>query len=354
MRILEQVQWLNNNGHKAWIAASPRSKTMEHAVAMNLPNLVVDFRGSANPLDFRKIWLFCKQQRISIVDAHDSRDATLCAWLRLLGYPVVRSLHVTKKIRFDFTHALFWRYGSDRIIVTAELLKKRLHELGLDPIRIDVVGEGIDLVRFDWRISGRRVREEFGLTDDCKVVANIGMIRPDKGQLQFVQMAALVHGAMPDVRFLLVGEGTKPEYEQDVRDLIREFSLEQVVILTGYRKDVPEIMAAADCIVLASVDVEAQSRVVPQAFAMRKPVVATDVGAVAELVEPRTGWLVPGQDIPAMARAVQEVLRRGDPARVEAAHELALNTLSFERMMELTLDSYRLALGRSDNEGERR
>lgn len=344
MRILEQVRWLNGQGHRAWVAAHPQSKIAEQAGSMGLPFVPLGFRGSANPASFMKLLRFIQKERIQVIDAHGSRDAELCAWLRLFGYPVIRSVHVTKPIPFDTFHAPYWKYGTDRIIVTARLLKDRLTALGLDPGRVDVIGEGIDQGRFHPGVSGEHVRRELGFSSDTQIVVNIGMIRPDKGQLFFVEAAALAHRRLPGVRFLVVGQGTRPEFEQDVRQRICERGLEQVVLMVGYRNDVPEIIAAADCVVLASVDVEAQSRVVPQAFAMRRPVVAADAGAVAELVGPRTGWLVPSQDIQAMAEAVLDVLERGNQSRVEAAYELARATLGFDRMMEMTLHSYRAAL----------
>lgn len=343
MRILEQIRWLIDQGHRGWIAAHPASRIAERATSMGLPVFPLAFRGSANPVVFMKLLRFVREKGIHVIDAHGSRDAQLCAWLRLFGYPVVRSVHVTKPIARGITHTPYWKYGADRIIVTAKLLRERLAQVGLDPQRIDVIGEGIDLARFHPEVPGEQVRRELGIASHTHIVVNIGMIRPDKGQLFFVEAAALVHQASPDVRFLLVGQGTRPEFEEQVRQRIQERDLDGVVTMTGYREDVPEIIAAADCVVLASVDVEAQSRVVPQAFAMRRPVVATDVGAVAELVGDRTGWLVPGQNIPAMAEAVLDVLDKGDPARVETAFQLATSRLGFERMMAKTLQSYRTA-----------
>lgn len=131
MRIFEQIQWLNNNKHLAWLAAGSKSRIIRHARRMGLPCVEVEFRGSANPKAIFRLYRFVKKNAVDLIDAHSSRDSCLVAWLRLFGYRVVRSLHVTKEIKFDFFHAPFWRYGSDRIIVTAELIKNRLTKIGL-------------------------------------------------------------------------------------------------------------------------------------------------------------------------------------------------------------------------------
>jgi len=90
----------------------------------------------------------------------------------------------------------------------------------------------------------------------------------------------------------------------------------------------------------------ARGWIAPQAFAMKKPLVATDVGAVAELVRPGlTGWLVPGQDIPAMAQAIQDALLRPDQTVLDNAYALARAELGWDRVMQRTLASYQRALG---------
>jgi glycosyltransferase involved in cell wall biosynthesis len=118
----------------------------------------------------------------------------------------------------------------------------------------------------------------------------------------------------PDTRFLIVGDGVGYE---DIRRRVREMDLDAHVVMTGFRRDIPEVMAALDVLVLPSIKSEASSQVIPQALAVGTPVVATTVGGSPELIaDGRTGRLVPPADAPALAEAILSLLR--DPAAAAA------------------------------------
>jgi len=344
MRILEQVRWLNGNGHEAWVAAKPESKILQQAVAWGLPHIAVPFRGSATPSVIRQLHAFIRRHGIDVVDCHSSRDASHCAALRPVGIRVVRSLHL-EVIRSDWAHRLVWRHGSDRIIVVTEVLKKRLAALGLPTSKIDVINEGIDLGEFDYRRSGEKSRAELAIPADCKVITNIGMIRPDKGQQYFIEAADAIATAIPKVRFLIVGAATLPEFESNLRSFIQASPQREKFILTGYRMDIADIIAASDCLVVSSM-AEAHSRIIPEGFAMKCPVVATKVGGIPELVLPGvTGTLVAPGDARDLAAGVIQVMRGDMSAILENAHAMAQDRFAIDGMMQRTLESYEHAMG---------
>jgi glycosyltransferase involved in cell wall biosynthesis len=344
MRILEQVRWLNGHGHQAWVAARPGSKIIARAVEWGLPYFEVNFRGSANPGVIRQLRRIVREQGIDVVDCHSSRDASHCTLLRLFGIPVVRTLHL-EVIHFDWAHRLVWRHGNDRLIVVTEVLRQRLAALGLDAAKIDVINEGIDLAEFDCRRSGDPVRTELGIPAGCKVITNIGMIRPDKGQQYFVEAAAAIAAAYPEVRFLIVGAATLPEYERELRAHIQASPQRDKFILAGFRSDIADLIAASDCLVVSSL-AEAHSRIIPEGFAMKRPVVATRVGGIPELVTPGvTGTLVEPADAAAIAAGVIRVLESDQGAILENAHAMAQDRFAIEGMMRRTLETYARAVG---------
>ena len=339
LRALEQVRWLNDHGHESWVAGRANSKILEKAEIWGLPYFVVPFRGVIRPSAIVELYSLVRKHRFDIIDCHGDHDALHCAFMRMTGTKVVRSLH-SEKINTRVSKKLLWKYGNDRIIAVADVSKSNLIAAGLPSDKIDVINEGIDLSEFDFRLTGQNIRQEFNIPNHCKVVTNIGMIRPNKGQQYFIKAADAILSAIPETRFLIVGEATKPEFDTELRAHLEASPHRDKFILTGYRKDVADFIAASDCVVISSL-AEACPRVVPQSFAMKRPVVATNVGGTAEMVKSgKTGMLVPPADSPALAASVIKVLQTDMNSILENAYKMAQERLEINIMMKHTLETY--------------
>ncbi len=150
---------------------------------------------------------------------------------------------------------------------------------GIDPARIEVIGSAVDLEKFKPPRDRTKFRREIGITDDIPLIGNVGMIRPDKGQLELVKSAPLVLERRPDARFVIVGQGTGIlKRGINVRNAIDRAGLADKIIMIGYRWDTPNVYAACDMIVIASLRTEASPIVLREAFASGRPVIATKVG----------------------------------------------------------------------------
>jgi len=127
-----------------------------------------------------------------------------------------------------------------------------------------------------------------------------------KGHAYFIRAARRIKERIPEAKFLVVGRklNTDPGYGDGVEQLARDCGLADDVVFAGFREDAAGILSVLDVFVLSSI-LESCPNVVLEAMAMRVPVVATDVGAVSEMVlAGRTGWVVPPRDAPALAEAV--------------------------------------------------
>jgi len=240
-----------------------------------------------------------------------SRGALLCG--SVAGYlahvPVVVHLHDIP--RRSWLYAAFARLGATRIIApsiaTRRLfMRDRLFGQGLIG-RTRVVYYGLDLARLVPSRDADAVREELGLDGAYPVIGIVGRIEETKGQREVVDAAREIVTRFPEACLVFVGDVRGPGsagYFRDLQRTIRQHSLEDHVIFTGFRTDVPNLLNAFDMVVSASWS-ETFGLSLAEAMALGKPVVATDVGGTGEVVsDGETGLLVPSQDSPSLASAV--------------------------------------------------
>lgn len=308
--MLGETRWLLEHGWDALIACQPGSRLLDEAQAAGLPVAAIAMR---SPLDLRALLALrrlMKDHRVRLVHTHSSIDSWVATpAAKSLGLPVVRGRHVT--IPVLRRRALVYRLA-DRIITSGEAVKRMIAEVGVAPERIEAIAAGYDPVRFHSDVSGKAVRDELGLTGP--LVGLVANLRGSKGHRYFLEAARLVLARLPSTRFLVVGDGVAFE---EVRRLVHELGLSSQVTMTGFRRDIPEVMAALDVLVLPSTRSEAVSQVILQALAVGTPVVGTTVGGTPEVVRDGvTGRLVPPADGAALAAAILDLLR--DPARARA------------------------------------
>jgi len=173
-----------------------------------------------------------------------------------------------------------------------------------------------------------RMRAELGVPADGILIGAVGNLNRFKGYTYFLQAAAKIRERVDPVRFLIVGRrlDTDVAYSEHLRQQTAALGLRENVIFAGFRDDVPRVLAALDVFVLSSV-LESCPVALLEAMAMKIPVVATDVGAVREIVEhDRTGLVVPPGDAGAIAQAVLNLLA-GPPERVRDMVEQARKTV---------------------------
>ena len=133
-------------------------------------------------------------------------------------------------------------------------------------------------------------------------VLNIGRLSPEKGITYFIEAARIIKNRkIEDIRFSIIGDGTE---EEKLRKLIIDLKLEDTVDLLGYRSDIFHLIRQSDLIVLSSLT-EGLPLTPIEAFACGKPVVGTDVGGTAEIIQDGvSGFLVPSKDAAALAEKI--------------------------------------------------
>jgi glycosyltransferase involved in cell wall biosynthesis len=178
------------------------------------------------------------------------------------------------------------------------------------PAKLHRIPNGVDLTRFFPQDPHEGLRASLGIPKGLPVIGSIGRFVPYKGYAYLVEAARLVREVRPEIHWLLLGDG---ELRGELMRRCRAMGLDQQVHFAGWRDDVPDVLTLFDVFILPSLG-EHFGRVLIEAMAMAKAVVATDAGGVPEIViHGETGLLVPPADPQAIAEAVLALLQ--DPTR---------------------------------------
>ena len=214
---------------------------------------------------------------------------------------------------------------------------------GVPPASVRVVPYGIDPAPYA-AADRTGARARLGLRDADRVVLCVARLDPQKNHSLLLHAFAAVRQAVPQARLLLAGAPQlgRPEYAEALHGLARRLELGSSVQWLGVRRDVPDLLAAADVVTLAS-EWEGFGLTLLEAMAAARPVVATRVGAVEEVVEHgATGLLVPPRDPAALAESLTAVLRDLDrcAALGRAGARRAEASFGVERMRAATRAIY--------------
>jgi len=295
-----------------------------------------------DPLGVSRLVRLMKREGIRILDTDVQRNTVFLGALsaRLAGVPVaVASLHATTRAGKDRLLELPARIvlpWIDRVIALAsfhrDLLIRQEH---LEPGKIAVCWNGVDVKAFRPGPAPESLRQELSLPPENLVVGIVASRRPDKGHGVFLKAAERIVRNHPDTCFLVVGDG--PE-RGNLQTLSRDMGLEAQVRFLGRRRDLPELLQLFDVNVLSSYPfVETFPISVLEAMACAKPTVATNVGALSDIVaEGETGFLVDVGNHEAIADRVDRLL--DDPGlrekTGEAARRRVENLFSIQKTVE--------------------
>lgn len=237
--------------------------------------------------------------------------------------------------------------GADVFIAVSEADKRRMIEVeGIPSHRLRVIPNAVPAPV----PAGHDVRAELGIPASAPVVVTVCQLRPEKAVEVLVEAAALLRDGRPELRVLVAGEGAE---RVRLESLIEELGLADTVLLLGTRRDVPDILVAADVAVCCS-DFEGTPLSVMEYMGAGKPVVATRVGGLPEVVQDGVhGFLIPPRDPVGLADALARLLedeplrrRLGEAARVRQQTTFDLDAAV--RRIEELYDQLFLSSGRLD------
>lgn len=286
------------------------------------------------------------EQKIDLVHAQDQDTIVYAAAAhRRRKLPTVMSRHVLKEPADTWKEAVrakmvlvAAKYGYDRIVAVSEAVRQDFSKLAHVPLsKIETIYNGIDINSFNTRHQRQAKRAEMGWSDETPIVLMVAVLRRGKGHEVLFEAIPRLLEAIPNAKIKLVGDG---EQDQILHQQAAAFN--GVVEFLGQRMDVPELLGASDVLVLPSWS-EALPTVLIEAGAASLPVVATNVGGTAEIVEDgKTGYVIPTGDAAQLAQRLIDLLQAPQQAQEmgQAAHQRVTALFSLEQQAKQTVALY--------------
>lgn len=278
-----------------------------------------------------------RKERPHIVHTHTSKAGILGRWAaRLSGCPhIVHTPH----------GHIFWGYFgrfttfffvllerltarfTDCIITLTAQERKDHRDMKIAPDeRFRIIHSGVDLDIFSRTfVNPDDMKRELGIPEGAFVIGTIGRLTPVKGQRYLVEAAPEIVAACPDTVFVILGQG---ELLCDLRKRAAALKVEKSFFFPGWRADPARVMTAFDIFVMPSLN-EGMGKVIVEAMACAKPIVAGRTGGIPDLIrDGQNGILVPPADAEALAQAVIG-LRRDEKMRAQIARAAKRDAAGF-------------------------
>lgn len=267
------------------------------------------------PISLFKLYRLLRRMKIQIVHTH-LHPASI--WGRiaaiLAGVPVIinteHNLNLWRRGHHRFVERIVNRYTTKIIAVSEDIRLLRIRSEGMSPQRIITIPNAVDIDRFSRVNSRERVRKQLGIDASSLLIGTVARLEYQKRIDHFLEACHLIQKHFPNIRIVIVGDGTlRRELEAQAKRLNL---LPEHVQFLGNRKDVPDLLSAMDIFVLSS-EFEGMPIALLEAMAATKPVVATRVGGIPEVIKDgQNGLLVSYNDPPGLAKAILELIKNDD------------------------------------------
>lgn len=321
--VLHLLEGLRRRGHRPLLGVIPGDRFEAKAREAGfdpLPGLRLT--PHVTPLafvrDVMRLRRLVRTEGVHIVHAHHSHDHWLAMLVRARLEPprrvaVVRTFHNLRSVRSGWLEGGLYRRTAAHFAVSRQI-EARCREIGITGSRVVWTPGMADLPRFIADVDPTPIRDEFKL-GAAPVVVSVSRLAANRGHELLLNAFRLLLATIPEARLLLVGKG---EARARLEQIVAEMGLGHRVIFTGYRdRDLPKVLAAADCFALMAAGADDSCRAALEAMAAARPVVARRVGALPETIaHGETGLLVDEDRPEAVAAALAAILT--DPQRAHA------------------------------------
>lgn len=320
--------------------------------------VVRGLNGSRNllrkPLTLYRCLRILRQHHIGLVHLNNGIRIGWC-WLfasRLLGIPCITHQRGMEDRSSATSRFMARRFAA--VICISKAVRENLLSVGVRDVPLPMIHNAIDIQNMRPDRLASEIKEQLGIADRHPVVGMVGNVQRWKGQHVLIAAIAELRKSMPMIACVFVGDVSKTiddiQFAEELKATVTKSGLQHHIVMAGYRADVANYVNAFDAVVHASIRPEPFGRVLLEAMALSKPVVASRAGGVPEIiVDGQSGLLFEPGDAAALTAALSRVL--GDAATAArlgaAGHARLLEEFSISAHVQRVQEVYGVALGES-------
>lgn len=324
--------------------ADPHLEIVIAAHNYNLPVKIFPCKGKFDLKTIFEIRNFINQEKIDVIHSHGYKADFYALWATLFKRikrvaTCQNWLSINYKMKFYELLDKLLLHKFNKIIAVSGALKEEIIKNGLSKRKVLIINNGVDLNRFRPMNNVLDIKKELNLNSDCKVIGVISRLVPGKGHIYLLQAIRKLLDTIPNINCLIVGDG--PD-KKNLQFQVKVLGLEDKVVFTGIRSDIPRILNSIDIFVLPSLK-EGMPMALLEAMATKKPVIATNVGAIPTIIDhSKTGLLVEPRSVEDIHNSLVQLLKDDEKANLLARNgfEKVKHEFSSRRMAEEYLKVY--------------
>jgi len=257
---------------------------------------------------------YVRTQNIEIIHSHGYKTNIygLLA-TRFMNLPLVSTCHpwietsLLMKIYAAIDKLCLTQF--DKVVAISDHIEKKLLSYGISKDRISIISNGVDINRFHKNFDRNRIAREMKLDPDSIIIGTIGRLSEEKGHIYLIEAIKRVREVNSNIILIFVGDG---QLREMLQNKTAELGLQKHVRFLGIQRDIPKILSLIDIFVLPSLS-EGVPMVILEAMAAKKPIIATNVGAIPNILSHNeTGIIVTPRDHNGIANAILALLKDPD------------------------------------------
>lgn len=336
-QMFQAAAGLRERGHEVAVVSRPSSEMAQRCGAADVRFVPMGLRNELDLRSIRALARLFREQRTDVIHVHKGRPHTLAlaaSWFRPVGAFVVN-----RGVSFDLTVWNRPKYVTrrvDRIVTVCEEIRQVIIRSGrVRPAKVEVIYAGTDVDEFHPdRWNREDFRHERGIPEEMTLFATIG-IRDWKGWREVVDAVADLRRSGVNAGAMLIG-CKSAAHQTMVNEHGAARGIAEWIWAVEPRADMPRVLSAADGVVDASWAGTGITGTIREGMALARPVIATDCGGNAELVDGSTGWLVAPRNSEALVTAMRDVVNGGSAVtdKARAARQRVVERFSREARLD--------------------